>query len=82
MRDLIVKYYNGGEFSLDEVVRLLEEYMRVENKTNATIIQNMIRHPMAQMLCQKALDIAVDRLKEDYAIMTVFDKNGSRILTY
>jgi 5S rRNA maturation endonuclease (ribonuclease M5) len=82
MRNLIVKYYNGGQFTLDEVVKILEEYMRVEGKTDTTIIQNMLKHPMSQMLLQKALDICIHRLKDDYSIMTVYDKAGHKLKTY
>ena len=82
MRGLLITYYNGGHFSLEEVVMVLEEYMRVEGKTNTTIIQTMISHPMSQMLFQKALDAAVDRLKDNYSIMTVYDKNGHKLMTY
>ena len=82
MKNLLVKYYNGNELTLDEVVRLLNEYMRVMGKTDNTIIQNMLKSPMAQQLFQKALHIAAERLKEDYTITTVYSKEGQKLIVF
>jgi hypothetical protein len=82
MRNILLKYFSGHPLTIDEVIMLVEEYMKKNNKVYPNFIHNMVTSPASQMLIQKALELSADDIKEDYTITRVFSKEGQLLMVY
>ena len=84
MRDIIIQYYKTQQISIQDAVKLLEEYMRLTNKFNPTIIQEIL-NPMnvfGQQMLQHAVQVSVRRLEEEYNIVKLFSKENVLLNVY
>ena len=78
MRDIIIKYYQGIPIQLPEVRVILEEYMRLNNKVNPTLLDQMFNpmHPFGQSLVQTAMEVATEYFAAEYIITKLYSKEG------
>jgi hypothetical protein len=84
MRDIIIQYYKTQQISIQDAVKLLEEYMRLTNNVNPTIIQEIL-NPMnvfGQQMLQQAVQVSVQRLEEEYNIVKLFSKENVLLNVY
>ena len=84
MRDIIIKYYQGIPIQLPEVKVVLEEYMRLNNKVNPTLLDQMFNpmNPFGQSLVQKAMEVATEYLSTEYIITKLYSKEGQLLMVY
>ena len=82
MRDIIIKYYQGIPIQLPEVKVVLEEYMRLNNKVNPTLLDQMFNHPFGQSLVQKAMEVATEYFATEYTITKLYSKEGQLLMVY
>lgn len=84
MRDIIIQYYKTQQISIQDAVKLLEEYMRLTNNVNPSIIQEIL-NPMnafGQQMLQQAVQVSVQRLEEEYNIVKLFSKENVLLNVY
>lgn len=84
MRDIIIQYYKTQQISIQDAIKLLEEYMRLTNNVNPTIIQEIL-NPMnvfGQQMLQQAVQVSVQRLEEEYNIVKLFSKENVLLNVY
>lgn len=84
MRDIIIQYYKTQQISIQDAIKLLEEYMRLTNNINPTIIQEIL-NPMnvfGQQMLQQAVQVSVQRLEEEYNIVKLFSKENVLLNVY
>ena len=84
MRDIIIQYYKTQQISIQDAIKLLEEYMRLINNVNPTIIQEIL-NPMnvfGQQMLQQAVQVSVQRLEEEYNIVKLFSKENVLLNVY
>ena len=84
MRDIIIKYYQGIPIQLPEVKVILEEYMRLNNKVNPTLLDQMFSptNPFGQSLVQKAVEVATEYFSTEYTITKLYSKEGQLLMVY
>ena len=84
MKDIIIKYYQGIPIQLPEVKVVLEEYMRLNNKVNPTLLDQMFNpmHPFGQSLVQKAMEVATEYFATEYTITKLYSKEGQLLMVY
>ena len=84
MRDIIIQYYKTQQISIQDAIKLLEEYMRLTNNVNPSIIQEIL-NPMnvfGQQMLQQAVQVSVQRLEEEYNIVKLFSKENVLLNVY
>jgi len=82
MRNIIIKYLSGQPINMNEAVSLIEEYMKLNNKVKPDFIHNMITHPAAQMMVDRAVGLSVEYLTEHYTINKLYSKEGNLLMVY
>jgi hypothetical protein len=84
MRDIIVRYYQGTPIQLPEVKVVLEEYMKLNNKVNPTLLDQMFNpmYPFGQSLVQKAIEVAAEYFATEYTITKLYSKEGHLLMVY
>jgi hypothetical protein len=82
MKNIIIKYLSGQQIDINEAVSLIEEYMKKNNKVKPDFIKNMISHPAAPMLLDRAISISVEYLMEDYTITRLYSKENNLLMVY
>ena len=84
MRELIIKYFRGHALTIDECVRLMEEYMRKTGKSNPDLISKLLdpMNPFVQGMLQHAVDTSARLLAEEYAITKLYSKEGQLLMVY
>ena len=84
MRDIIIQYYKTQQISIQDAIKLLEEYMRLTNNVNPSIIQEIL-NPMnvfGQQMLQQAVQVSVQYLEEEYNIVKLFSKENVLLNVY
>jgi hypothetical protein len=84
MRDIIIQYYKTQQISIQDAIKLLEEYMRLIGKTNPALIQHML-DPMnvfGQPMLQQAVQVSVQYLEGEYNIVKLFSKENVLLNVY
>jgi hypothetical protein len=84
MRELVIKYFRGHALTIDECVRLMEEYMRKTGKSNPDLISKLLdpMNPFVQGMLQHAVDTSARLLAEEYNITKLYSKEGQLLMVY
>jgi hypothetical protein len=82
MKSLLLKYFSGQPLTIDEVIQIIDVYMKKNNKEYPNFIHNMLSSPASQMLIQKALELSIEDIKDDYTITRLYSKEGQLLMVY
>lgn len=84
MKELVIKYFRGHALTIDECVKLMEEYMSKTGKSNPDLISKMLdpMNPFAQGMLQQAVDVSARLLAEEYTITRLYSKEGNLLMVY
>ncbi len=84
MKELVIKYFRGHALTIDECVKLMEEYMSKTGKSNPDLISKMLdpMNPFAQGMLQHAVDVSARLLAEEYTITRLYSKEGNLLMVY
>ncbi len=84
MKDIIIRYYTGQPIQVDEIVKILEEYMRRTNNTNPELIKAILspNNPFRNGLINKAVQVSVDYLCGVYDVVKLLDRDGNLLMVY
>jgi hypothetical protein len=84
MKTILIKYYSGHPIQMEEIVKLLEEYMNHTGKKNPVLLQTILspNNPFRNDMINKAVQVSADYLSSLYTITRVFSKEGNLLMVY
>ena len=84
MKNILVRYYSGQPIQMEEIAKILEEYMDRADRKNPVLLQAILspNNPFRNDMINKAVQVSADYLSSFYTITRVFSKEGNLLMVY